>query len=104
MYTIHSLKLLVNKSDSIQQIPLNALKKMKNSTQLVTSLEAQFLVAMLDAYLESKGQSPMRWEPGSPPPMDYICKCIDYLDKDGKLDIWKMPPKDFNMLKGIHQE
>ena len=104
MYTLNSLQLLIKKSDAIQQIPRDALKKMRNSTQLVASLESQFLVAMLECYLEEKGQAPLRWETGSPPPIDYICRCIDYLDKDKKLDIWKRPPQDFTFLQGIHEE
>ena len=104
IYSKKSLQLLLEKSDRIQQIPLNVLLKKRKSVDLVVSLQADYLIALLEAMLEAEGRASMCWEPGSNPPLDYICQCIDYLDTNHKIDIWKTPVEDFQILRNIGQE
>lgn len=104
MYSVDSLKLLLQKSDRIQKIPKNALMKMRPSSKLITSLSANYLIALLESLQQHEGRPTMGWSECSSPPIDYICKCIDYLDENKKLDIWERPPQDFDILPNIGQE
>ena len=104
MYTVESLKLLLTNSNSIQKIPKNALMKMRTNSNLITPLSADFLVALLESLQQHEGRPTMGWSQTSSPPLDYICKCIDYLDRNKKLDIWERPPGDFNVLPNIGEE
>ena len=68
---------------------------------MIKAVKASFQAKIVEDYLSEKVMLPMGWNPQIPPPLDYVCRVLNWLDPMNTLEIFKPNVKRAELIDDL---